>query len=515
MKKLYVAPKSVSASRRFSLVQVVSLGTAAAALLSSVSPVFSANLAITAAIVRSTNAPGVDYPRGSQGSIVLAGDNDSCGVDQVEGRINGGGVTTISAKEQYERFVENKVFGDNKTPYGTTTTQVTKNDASYMGTLTGGIEDSMPSAYGIYSFATGCGSYAAGNYSTAFGAGATTNGGGAQAFGVSALATGATSVALGVGAEASGLSSLSIGGLAKATAKNSVAIGVESSATADYAVAIGKSTVSKADGSIAIGSATPLQPEIDEGITTGAQAETANAIAIGARSHVGPDATDSIAIGRSVYVSTEESVAIGGQSFIIDDAAGGTAIGAGAFVLTNGGIALGRTSKAETAAFVPGYDPEANAASQDTNLAWRSTFGALSIGNTKSKITRQITGVAAGTGDTDAVNVAQLKALRALASKGWTLSVDDVDGTTVGLGGSVDFSAKINNDNLTGTNLEITKSVDNNAGKTNITIGLADSIVVNRVATGKSSLSDDGLVITGGPSVISDGIDAGNKRSQE
>lgn len=58
-----------------------------------------------------------------------------------------------------------------------------------------------------------------------------------------------------------------------------------------------------------------------------------------------------------------------------------------------------------------GYDPSTKAASADTSAAWRSTVSAASVGDKAKGYTRQITGVAAGTQDTDAVNVAQLKAL--------------------------------------------------------------------------------------------------------
>lgn len=68
-------------------------------------------------------------------------------------------------------------------------------------------------------------------------------------------------------------------------------------------------------------------------------------------------------------------------------------------------------SEASVASGVAGYDPATNAASTDTTATWKSTHAALSIGKADGSVTRQITGVAAGSEDTDAVNVAQLKAL--------------------------------------------------------------------------------------------------------
>lgn len=83
-------------------------------------------------------------------------------------------------------------------------------------------------------------------------------------------------------------------------------------------------------------------------------------------------------------------------------------IGHNANVTEAGGVALGAQSKASTAAGVAGYDPSSRALSQDTSSTWNATAAAVSVGD-GTTITRQITSVAAGTNDTDAVNVAQLK----------------------------------------------------------------------------------------------------------
>ena len=91
-------------------------------------------------------------------------------------------------------------------------------------------------------------------------------------------------------------------------------------------------------------------------------------------------------------------------------------IGHNADVQKNGGVALGAGSvasvdKASTDANAIGYDPITKKASTDTSSTWKSTAAAVSVGDASKKITRQITNVAAGTQDTDAVNVAQLKAV--------------------------------------------------------------------------------------------------------
>ena len=87
----------------------------------------------------------------------------------------------------------------------------------------------------------------------------------------------------------------------------------------------------------------------------------------------------------------------------------GTALGAGAQAKANAGVALGEGAVADTAAKVAGYDPQTGKASTETTPTWKSMKGAVSVGNADA--TRQITNLAAGSADTDAVNVAQLKAL--------------------------------------------------------------------------------------------------------
>lgn len=85
-------------------------------------------------------------------------------------------------------------------------------------------------------------------------------------------------------------------------------------------------------------------------------------------------------------------------------------LGHNANVTVAGGVALGAKSVATTDKGVAGYDPFTKAASTDTSSAtWTSTAAAVSVGDAANNITRQITNVAAGLADTDAVNVAQLK----------------------------------------------------------------------------------------------------------
>ncbi|WP_035009117.1 Vomp family autotransporter [Bartonella vinsonii] len=510
------------------LVKAVSLGTVIATLLSSVSPVFAAGVSTTGGLIRNSSGADVPYPYGSHGSIVFAGDNDYCGVDNVVGR--GGkqqdGVTNrITAKEQYERFVDNKEFG-NRNPYGTTTEKVTWANNStttpsggYMGALTSGFQNAMPEAYGIYSFATGCGSAATGNYSTVFGAGATAKAGGAQAFGVSALASGIASVAMGVDSEASGKSAVAIGGLAKASGKNSISIGEDSQATMDDAIAIGSNTEGSGINSVAIGKFASASGYNSVAIGLKTKASDEYTVAIGSKAEA--QALGSIAIGggepaengqdREVIAKGKNSIAIGSHTYAETDHS--VAVGINAQVRVIDGVAVGGGSVSRVERYTFGYDPVTNATTKKDTLAWKSTGGDFSVGNTNQKLTRQITNVAAGSEDTDAVNVAQLKALRnVIAGEGaggsWNLSVNDRDSAAVNGDNTVDFSVTKNG--VGEDNLKISKDIAEN--KHNVKFTLSDTLTLTKVTTGESSLDNDGLVIIGGPSVKSDGISAGNKK---
>ena len=126
------------------------------------------------------------------------------------------------------------------------------------------------------------------------------------------------------------------------------------------------------------------------------------------------DAKNTVIVGDNRTVTGANNAVIIGSS----DAATTTtvhdvvAIGHNTDVSTEGGVALGSGSKATVAAGAVGYDILTNAPSTNTSATWKSTASAVSVGDAGNNVTRQITSVAAGTNDTDAVNVAQLKQLR-------------------------------------------------------------------------------------------------------
>ena len=130
------------------------------------------------------------------------------------------------------------------------------------------------------------------------------------------------------------------------------------------------------------------------------------------------DAKNTIIVGDNRTVTgANNTVIIGssdnGTTTAVHDA---VALGHNTDVSTEGGVALGSGSKATVAAGAVGYDILTNAPSTDTSATWKSTASAVSVGDVANGVTRQITSVAAGTNDTDAVNVAQLKRLHDMIS---------------------------------------------------------------------------------------------------
>lgn len=130
---------------------------------------------------------------------------------------------------------------------------------------------------------------------------------------------------------------------------------------------------------------------------------SANTVLVSKMSQVIGDNRYLFGADRSVVIGSADSNA---TQMTSDDI---VAVGYNSYATASGGAAFGSGSVAGTAAGYAGYDPLTNLLSLNTSPAWKSTRGAVSVGDISKGITRQITGVAAGTQDTDAVNVAQLK----------------------------------------------------------------------------------------------------------
>ena len=239
---------------------------------------------------------------------------------------------------------------------------------------------------------------------------------------------------------ATGTDAIAIGPNASATQTNALATGTNATATGESATAYGTGTKASETGAVAIGS-TITKPDATKASTeatganatalgAGAQATALDSTAVGTLSEA--KAAEAIAIGSKAKSESVAGVAIGQNAQVGAAATQGLALGQNAAVSTVGGVALGTGSVASVASGVSGIgvDGEAEGTARVNTYAklhdnadnsLTSGQGAVAIGGTSNNtpFTRQITGLAAGTNDTDAVNVAQLKSVN-LAFKGNT-----------------------------------------------------------------------------------------------
>ena len=159
-------------------------------------------------------------------------------------------------------------------------------------------------------------------------------------------------------------------------------------------------------------------------------------------------------------------------------------IGHNAKVSAEGGVAIGSDSEATVAGkTVTGYDPTTGAASTNkASATWQATNGAVSIGTADGKVTRQINGVAAGTNETDAVNVAQLKtAQTGLTNKGLTFAGDD-GSHTAKLGDTVKIYGSTQNKDHEYTSDNLTTKVDKDG---NIQILMDKDMSADKIVVGQ------------------------------
>jgi autotransporter adhesin len=195
---------------------------------------------------------------------------------------------------------------------------------------------------------------------------------------------------------------------ANSTAADSLAVGAES-------VAVGPQTVVNGNNGVGIGNDAVVQQSAPGGI----------AIGQGATSHL----ADSIAMGTGASAAGVQ----------------GVALGAGSNVTQAGGVALGAGSVASTGAGVAGYVPPTATDAQRIAIgATTSTLAAVSVGNAAAGQFRQVTGVAAGTADSDAVNVSQLRGVQG--------TVAAIDQSTVKYDTNVDGSVNYNSVSMGGSN---------------------------------------------------------------
>ena len=226
--------------------------------------------------------------------------------------------------------------------------------------------------------------------------------------------TNAFALAIGSGAQADGRANgtsggIAIGQLVKATHNNTIAIGVNTTASDSNSVAIGSSAQATQKLSTAYGPNT--------------NANSKGGVAIGTNAAVGTDTglttaiTGATAVGAYAEAQSENGSAFGRNAKADKNAEKATALGAYATANIAGGVALGSESKTTKGAGEASYNPATGRTNDykpltnNAKAALTSTRGAVSIGDDSAGITRQLTGLAAGNQDTDAVNVAQLKAV--------------------------------------------------------------------------------------------------------
>ena len=341
-------------------------------------------------------------------------------------------------------------------------------------------------AIGSESQATGEGAVAVGRKNTSTGASSTVlgilstaNATSATAVGMQTTATGENSLAVGHKSSASGkngvavgtnettaaLGGVAVGQAAKSNKFYSVAMGMNVTADGDNSVALGGSANANSEGTIAIGSygSTPTKATGNRALAIGS-ATTANGL-------------ESIAIGSRVNSTSQHSIAIGTRANA--SAVKSVAIGPDSSVTVDGGVALGRDSVANVIGGVTnkGYNPNTNRTDIYSGLTGNvltSTTGAVSIGN-GTTVTRQLTGLAAGTKDTDAVNVAQLKSVNLAFSGNVNTGNVNIANSTLGIKGDNTYiTTAANGQNLTISGKTQNINVTNGQASANAA-GMADS----------------------------------------
>uniref|UniRef100_Q0I550 Uncharacterized protein n=1 Tax=Histophilus somni (strain 129Pt) TaxID=205914 RepID=Q0I550_HISS1 len=276
-----------------------------------------------------------------------------------------------------------------------------------------------------------------------------------------------------------------------ATGTNAIALGVNASATGNYAIAIGNAK-SLGAKNIVIG---------DDSTTKGTAENSkasAWAIVIGNKSNAYNNTksiSDVVVLGGNANASETGAVAIGNRANVSGER--GVAIGSGgskdnqaARVTISDGIALGSYSISNrmlTDDKSKGYDPLTDTYSTSSDMKWKANLGALSIGDTTTH-TRQITGVAAGYADTDAVNVAQLKRAVSLIPTFYTQNTT-ASGDSLGSGGQNGTSkigTQVGNgvSKITfGKEFKVTeKSVNGNSGEKYLLVELNEKEIQNNEA---------------------------------
>lgn len=250
------------------------------------------------------------------------------------------------------------------------------------------------------------------------------------ALGAKAEALGESDTAIGNQAHANGWGASAFGTIAKADGLNATAIGNDARAQNTYAVALGSDAIATAVGSTSLGTNTQADGRMSTSLGYNVQTSGLHGISIGTNTVRNANANNdanaggdyAISMGSDTHARNTDSIAIGRQAD--STSAGGIAIGAESFVEIQGGVALGNQAIAiryslkdvsvtnkVSASENEVYGAEKSSATDKTSIAGtvKGNYGAVSVDNDDG--TRQITNVAAGSEDSDAVNVAQLRSV--------------------------------------------------------------------------------------------------------
>ena len=333
-----------------------------------------------------------------------------------------------------------------------------------------------------YSLATGAYAKAKGQQSASFGTNADVDGESATAIGAATIARGKGATALGGVAKADGVQSSAIGSFATAEGRHSSAVGTLAKAQAIGSTAIGVKSTAKQIGSVALGADSLADRDLGvRGIDVSTGKEISEDALLGDKKEEYQKEVEKLEKLYAEEDSLQKDLKVSLDNDPVDN--DGNKIESDNTKNLRQNLAEKRKETDAQIQVVNGYVK-----------AWQSTEAAVSVGNAEANITRQITGVAAGTEDTDVVNVAQLKAavkdVNTEAAKHTTVAAGQnitVDEETNDNGGKA-YTVKLN-DTLTGL-----KSVETEK----ITVG------------GKVTIDKDGLK-TGDVTIKEDGIHAGDK----
>ena len=389
---------------------------------------------------------------------------------------------------------------------------------------------------GAVALAIGAHSNSSAQYSTALGGGSNATAQNATAIGGVAYASAKNAVAVGANAKASGEYAAAIGGDAKADKTHAIAIGSvahaqeESSlamgslakATNTYAYAIGGNAQAKGRWSIAMGTNAVAEDDASVAIGTWSNATSGQSAAVGYQAKA--KALGATALGRLTNVTAVDGTAIGSSTSVTG--LNGTSIGNKANVTVKNGVAIGNEANAknENAVAIGSGSETATAVGTTSetvngeihNFAGINPTSTVSVG--KTGVERTITNVAAGrlsATSTDAINGSQLYAVNTEVNKGVVYAGD------VKAAGATDnkFIQRLGaQTNVVGGVTDVSKLSDNNIGVVSdgintLNVKLAKELNnLTSVTTGNTVMNTDGVTITGGPKIVKDGINAGNKQ---